>query len=236
MNESKKLSRFAAAFGIAAVFALLAFGAKSRAEELLLHIDAKFAVSKVETRDAQVIVRGPALEIATGHKNEWPGITLHAPRGRWDLSASERVAMDVTNVGREPVEVALRVDNPGADGVSRCLTGQVRLQPAEQKTLSVVMARKMPEGLRGKLFGMRGYPGGWSENGGIDPANVEKLLVFVPRPKADHRFLIANIRAAGTYHESAPADVARLFPLIDTFGQYIHKDWPGEEQVKAAAA
>ena len=185
---------------IATVLTLLAFGVESRAEELLLRIDPEFAVSKVEVRDAKVAVRGPALEVATGHKNEWPGITLHAPRGRWDLSASERVAIDVKNVGREPVEVALRVDNPGADGVSRCLTGQVRLQPGEQKTLSVMMARKMPEGLRGKLFGMRGFPGGWSENGGIDPANVDKLLVFVPRPKADHRFLIANVRAGGAYH------------------------------------
>jgi hypothetical protein len=138
------------------------------------------------------------------------------------------VAIDVENVGRGPVEVALRVDNPGADGVAGCLTGQVRLQPAEKKTLSVVLARKMPEALRGKLFGMRGFPGGWSADGGIDPANVDKLLIFVPRPKADHRFLVSNVRAGGVYRESAPAEAARLFPLIDAFGQYVHKDWPGK--------
>ena len=228
MNESKKSVMVAASFGIVAVLALLAFSVKSRAEEFLLRIDPGFAVSTVEARDAKVAVRGQALEVATGHKNEWPGITLHAPRGHWDLSAFESVAIDVKNLGREPVEVTLRVDNPGANGISHCMTGHIRLQPAEQKTLSVALARKMPEGLRGKLFGMRGFPGGWSENGGIDPANVDKFLVFVPRPKADHRFLIANVRAGGAYHESAPADACKLFPLIDAFGQYVHKDWPGK--------
>ena len=89
MNESKKSVMIAASFGIATVLALLAFSVKSRAEELLLRIDSGFAVSKVEARDAKVAVRGQALEVATGHKNEWPGITLHAPRGHWDLSAFE---------------------------------------------------------------------------------------------------------------------------------------------------
>ena len=208
-------------------FSLLAFATVSRAEELLLRIGPGFAISKVEARDAEVALRQRALEVAAGHKDDWPGITLHAPAGRWDLSAFQSVAIDVTNVGSRPVDVALRVDNPGADGVSRCLTGQVHLQPAEKKTLSVVIARKMPEALRGKLFGMRGFPGGWSESG-IDPANVDKLLVFVPRPKTDHRFLIASVRASGAYHESAPPDAAQLFPMIDAFGQYIHKDWPGK--------
>ena len=173
------------------------------------------------------------MEVATGHKDKWPGITLNAPGGHWDLSAFQRVAIDVTNVDREPVEVALRVDNPGADGATRCLTGQVRLQPGERKTLSVALTRKMPEALRGKLFGMRGYPGGWTEKGGIDPANVDKLLVFVGRPTADHRFQIADVRADGAYQESASADVAKLFPMIDTFGQYIHKDWPGKIHAEA---
>jgi len=226
MNASKQ-SVMVAAFSIAALFAELAFSAESPAEERLVRIGPEFAVSTVEARDATVTVSGPALELATGHKNEWPGITLRAPRGRWDLSAFERVAVDVTNVGGEPVAVALRVDNPGADGRSRCLTNQIGLQPGEQKTLSVLIARKMPEELRAKLFGMRGFPGGWSDKG-IDPANIDKLLVFVPRPKADHRFRIADVRAGGAYRESAPADVSKLFPLIDGFGQYIHKDWPGK--------
>jgi hypothetical protein len=210
------------------LLALLGFGLESQAGELLVRFDRDFAISAVGTSDATIAVRDQVLEVVTGHTNPWPGITLRAPRGRWDLSAFERVSIDVKNAGREPADVALRVDNPGADGVSDCLTGQIHLQPAEQKTLSVLLARKMPAGLRDKLFGMRGLPGGWSEKGGIDPANVDKLLVFVPRPKADHRVEISKIRAEGTYHDSAPDDAAKLFPLIDAFGQYIHKDWPGK--------
>ncbi len=76
---------------------------------------------------------------------------------------------------------------------------------------------------------MRGFPGGWSETGGIDPANVDKLLVFVPRPKADHRFLIANVRAERRVQASRRRPTPpKLFPMIDAFGQYVHKDWPGK--------
>src|SRR5208282_158950 len=37
-----------------------------------------------------------------------------------------------------------------------------------------------------------------------------------------------GVRADGTHYGSEPTDAAKLFPLIDAFGQYIHKDWPGK--------
>ena len=74
---------------------------------------------------------------------------------------------------------------------------------------------------------MRGLPGGISDEQGIDPANVNQVLLFVDRPKKDHAFAAANFRAGGEA-DRLPADEAKLFPLVDAFGQYRHKDWPGK--------
>jgi len=53
-----------------------------------------------------------SLRIETGHNKPWPGIVLKAPEGKWDLSESEYVAVDVTNLGPATVTVHCRVDNP----------------------------------------------------------------------------------------------------------------------------
>jgi len=207
---------------------LVVAAARTQADQVLLTFGKQTDVASIEARDAKVGLRDSWLQVATGHKQPWPGITLKAPKGSWNLTAFGHVAVDVRNLGAQPVEVSCRVDNPGADGAKNCVTGHVSLQPNEQKTLVVPLMRRMPPELRGKLFGMRGYPGGWLDEGGIDPARIEKVLVFVARPKLDHRFEIANLRAGGEPPPGLPADDKKLFPLIDAFGQFIHKDWPGK--------
>ena len=77
-----------------------------------------------------------------------------------------------------------------------CLNGSIELQPGEQGTLRVSLIRKTPAALRGRLFGMRGLPGGMSDEQGIDPANVNQLLLFVDQPKDDQQFIASNFRAA----------------------------------------
>lgn len=207
---------------------LAARSVELRAEEALFDFGKDFDLGAVQTQDAQVALRGGALQVTTGRKASWPGITLKAPEGRWDLSAFEFVALEVKNAGPQAVDVSCRVDNPGADGTANCVTAQIRLNPDEQKTLTVPLTRNMPAALRSKLFGMRGYPGAWSETRGIDPANVVQLLVFVARPAAEHRFEISKVRAGGAYRHTVPQDESKLFPLIDRFGQYVHQDWPGK--------
>jgi hypothetical protein len=214
-----------AAFSLLAV---AAFSAAARSDQLLFDFDKGFDFAAVEARDAKVTESkgdaGSALRMQTAHHDPWPGITLKAPDGHWDLSAWRQVALDVTNVGTNDVTVSCRVDNPGADGRQNCVTASVSLKPGEAKGLTVDLPPtvKGPDGKPLQLFGMRGYPFPTT----IDPRNVTQILVFVPRPTADHLFDIRNIRAAGARGEG---DVPEQFlPFIDEFGQYIHKDWPGK--------
>ncbi|HUT34204.1 MAG TPA: beta-galactosidase [Planctomycetota bacterium] len=219
--------------GLAVVAA--ACSASQAGERVLLDFDKDFDPAKVPTTDVKVeLVKkeaGAALRIASGHRQDWPGVTLKAPQGKWDLSPFAHLALDAKNVGTNEATVCCRVDNPGADGVRNCVTGHLTLKPGESGTLRVEIERKPPSAVRAKLFGMRGYPDGSSgPERAIDPRNVTQLLVFVPRPKEDHTFEIDNIRVGGSYVPPPvdPDKVKSFFPFIDTFGQYVHKDWPGK--------
>lgn len=221
---------------LAALVAVVAFSATpaSAADRVLFDFENAFDASKVPVTNGTVAPAkrdgGTALAVTTGHKEPWPGVALAAPGGTWDLTAFEYIAVDVRNTGTSAVTVNCRVDNTGANGTENCCTDSVALKPGETGMIRVAFHRrpKGPEGI--KLFGMRGYPVPQDSKGSIDPAKVTQLVIFVGRPTEDHTFEIDNVRAAGTY--VAPKDSliepAKFFPLIDTFGQYIHREWPGK--------
>jgi len=198
------------------------------AAQALIDINEKFNLSAVESRDVQLTRNGAALRLDAGHNIEWPGITLKAPSGRWNLAAFQCILLDAKNLGTAAVTVHCRVDNPGADGAKKCMTQSLELPPGGQDTLRVLLPRRLPEGLRSKLFGMRGFPGGMTSDDGIDIADVSQLLIFVAKPTENSSFEISNVRADGVSTDNPPPQLDKFFPMIDAFGQYIHKDWPGK--------
>jgi len=178
----------------------------------------------VQPNDARVSPAGQnRLQIRTGHEVPWPGVTLTAPNGRWDLSGYETIALEVTNRGDNSVTVNCRVDNPGADGTHQCVTDSVTVSPQASAILTVrifPVPWKLSAPL--ELVGMRAAP---TYEGKIDPSNVTQLVVFVNHPQEDHNFEIGPIHAGGHIQV---LDSARFLPFIDEFGQYLHKDWPGK--------
>jgi hypothetical protein len=204
------------------------------AERSLFSFDHGFDVTKMQCSDAKVALAqsagGLALNIRTGQAQPWPGVTLPAPGGHWDLSASAAVLVALKNSGTNPVTVYCRVDNPGADGTKHCVTDSLTLKPGQTNTLKVRLVRETDSTLAGKLFGMRGYP---KATGGPDVlavTNITQLLLFVSQPTAAHSFQVLGIRAGDepTPPTAWVTDADPFFPFIDTFGQYKHKDWPGK--------
>jgi hypothetical protein len=175
---------------------------------------------QVKGTDAQVVKTVQGWRVQTGHAQNWPGIALAAPGGKWDLSKFEAVTAEIKNTGAEAVTIHCRVDNAGADGMSKCNNGSIDLAPGETGTLKVTLVRQ--SALRDQLFGMRGYP--IPSGAAIDPSAITQILFFLIKPKTDQSWQITSLRASGDYHEPGP----NFFPLIDTFGQYIHRDWPGK--------
>jgi hypothetical protein len=170
------------------------------------------------------------LRINTGHSQSWPGVTLPAAAGRWDLSPYAAVWLRVKNTGTNPVTVFCRVDNPGADGTKHCVTDSLVLKLGQANTLKVQLPHEAGSALDGKLFGMRGYPVTGGNADALDPKNITQLVIFVNQPVEDHSFEVADIHAAGehTPPTARMTDAQPFFPFIDTFGQYKHKDWPGK--------
>jgi hypothetical protein len=234
--------RSSATITLSWVAGLVLAGTLSAADQVLFDFEEHFDFSKVPAQDAKVAASksasGSALRVATGHQQSWPGVTLPAPGGRWDLSAFGQVLLEVKNVGTNRVTVFCRVDNPGADGSKNCVTGSGGVNPGQTETLKVELRRNGDDRLGGKLFGMRGYPVGPGGQGGIDAAQVNQLVLFVSKPKQDYAFEVDNVRATGVYLRptASVTDAEPYFPLIDTFGQYKHRDWPGKVHAQAELA
>lgn len=173
---------------------------------------------------------GRVLRVSTGHAAPWPGVTLPAPGGAVDLSPYACVQLRARNAGTRPLTLYLRVDNPGADGVKHCRTGSTRLEPGTTGTVRVELKRTGEDRLGNRLFGMRGYPVKAGGDDTVDPARVTQFVVFLNRPGEDHVFELLELTAAGSYTPPTAwsCDADPYFPLVDTFGQYRHKSWPGK--------
>ena len=212
---------------------LLAISA-SAADRNLFQFNRATDPARFATTDAAVTVApgraGAALRLTTGTTQRWPGVSLRAPDGNWDVSPFANVLVQVRNVGTNRAALNCRVDNPGADGTRNCVNGSLTLNPGQTDTLKVALRRASDDTLGGKLFGLRGYPVAAGGPGTVNPSNITQILLFVNQPKANHVFEVDAIRAGGDYTPPTAwtTDADPFFPLIDTFGQYRHRSWPGK--------
>jgi len=225
-------------FAILPFLAILLLSVPLHSEELLFDFEGDFDLAAVEKRDVDASLTrldgNTWLELKTGTTQRWPGITLKPAKGLWNMSGCRQVAVDVKNLGTETVRVNCRLDTPDFDGQRVYYQEGTEIAPGALATLNVTLRRRMPTKLREKLYGMRGYPGGALLDQGIDPSRVDALLIFVADPKKEHHFLIDTPRPVGTAGlDPIPETEEALFPLIDKFGQYAHKDWPGKTHSEA---
>jgi hypothetical protein len=217
-----------------ALVALVGVTSTLAADQPLLRFDRTTDLARFSTSDSTVeVVRlegDAALRLTTGTKDRWPGVTLPAPRGQWDLSAFATVIVQVKNVGTNRGTLNCRVDNPGADGTKNCVNGSLTLNAGQSGALRVALRRANDDTLGGQLFGLRGYPVSAGGPGTVNAANITQILLFVNQPRQMHTFEVEEIRATGTHTPPAAwvTDADPFFPFIDTFGQYKHKDWPGK--------
>jgi hypothetical protein len=197
---------------------------------VLADFQGDFDPGKLKLTEAKIEPTRQGLRVMTGHEQPWPGIALPAPANGWDLRSYALITLSIKNTGTNQVTVFCRVDNPGADGTSNCVSGSLALAPGQRGLLRVPLKRTHDDSMGGKLFGMRGYPVNSGGMGTIDPRRITQLLVFVSKPNTDHLFELQEARATGSYTPPTAwaTDADPYFPFIDAFGQYRHKDWPGK--------
>ncbi len=185
------------------------------------------------TPDARVERDGSRVRVSVRRSQQRPGVVFQPKTGGWDMSGLGSVEAQVKNVGRRTLGVHLALDNPGADRTSRkgCVIHSTSIAPGEQKTLKVTLARR-PSGVLEMAFrGMRSAPGGIASRrsgGSVDPINVARISVYVYHPGGDYEYEVSGLRAGTTGEFPLPMDRDKLFPMIDRFGQYMQKNWPGK--------
>ncbi|MBN2139093.1 MAG: beta-galactosidase [Sedimentisphaerales bacterium] len=220
MNRIANLSLIA----VFSISLLISIAASAAQPVLLFDFGSGFPVASVQTSDAKAdLSASGSLRVTTGHEKTWPGITLKAPEGKWNLAPYRYITAEIKNIDSQTVTVNCRVDNPGADGTNNCITDNITLAPGKSATLTVNIFPtpwRLSEPL--ELIGMRGFP---VHKGKLDTANITQLLFFLNKPYTDHAFEIDNIRAAG---EIRNLDAKTFIPFIDEFGQFAHNDWPGK--------
>ena len=203
-------------------------------DQTLMDLKHADELARFATTDASITATefpaGAAMKLETGTSEPWPGVTMPAPGGHWDLTKSAEVVVEVRNAGSRKATLNCRVDNPGADGVNHCVNGSLALDAGQSGKLHVGLRRAGDDKLGGKLFGMRGYPVAAGGTGAIDPANITQVLLFVDHPHDRYQFEVRGIYATGTpvLPTAWTSDAKPFIPFIDTFGQYKHKDWPGK--------
>jgi len=156
--------------------------------------------------------------------SQFPGVALDAPDGYWDLSKYRFIAMDAINIGKADALLSCQVDSEGADGRKYSVHGDLWLRMGVTGTMYIQLFRKGPDV---KLTGMRGYPIANPEY--IEPTKITGIRIYSDNENGDHAFEFTNIQAVGTYTSpNPPLTTENFLPMIDTFGQYIHADWPGK--------
>lgn len=180
----------------------------------------------------------PGLAITTPPGKDWPGVMFKAPAadgGKWDLSQYEYISLDIHNIDTKDIDVFVRVDNPGADGLKNCIGERSFVAPDQRTTITVPIKRVSDSKV--KLWGMIGYPQGLYPDGrGLDATNVIAIVVYTGRAsQTSNSFEVSNVYAAGKFVPPTWVDMTpeQFFPFIDEFGQFKHKDWPGKVKEEA---
>ncbi|MBR0457937.1 MAG: beta-galactosidase [Victivallales bacterium] len=220
----------------AILLSLLSFGMGLMSQESVTLLDFQKPIPEkfITHRQTSTKWLGPGrFHIHVQPEGPWPGITIFAPEGKWDLSAFQSISVTMKNTGEFSQRFGVRVDNPGGDGKYNCLQDFLTLEPGERGVLTLPIKRK--DKMSVKLFGMRGCPvevGGsmTGETRCVDPSNIVGVLVFAPSPLHAADVEVESIVAHGLFKQevSQPIPAEKFFPFIDTFGQYIHRDWPGK--------
>lgn len=183
--------------------------------------------TKVQVVDAN---GSRAMSVTSGTNSPYPNVRFSPPGEAWDLSPYKSVDLDITNTSQDSVKFAMRVDNEGATGQKNHNIGSITLDPGETGTLSVVLVRPVAGGIDEKLIGMDRSPWGrrGEMGGSIDVSKIVQINLFLNKPDRSYSFTIDNLRATGAYDPNEDKVPQPFFPFIDSYGQYMHKDWPGK--------
>ncbi|WP_347245656.1 beta-galactosidase [Thermogutta sp.] len=182
---------------------------------------------RLERATAEVISRDgvSVLRIRPEAGADSATVRFHAPTKTWNLSSFRYVGIELSNPSAETLRIQWRARSKG-----KSLSRDYILEPGETVHLRLTLRRAVPEPLRDVFFGMRGFPELLDPEGGIDVSTLEEVVLSIRDFSPSSAVEVQKIFASGSF-QTPPwwnGETSKLFPLIDEFGQYRHRDWPGK--------
>lgn len=162
---------------------------------------------RVEERGATARVEGGRL-IGEFTEGSWPAVALKPMAKQWDLSNFESVQAELTNLGKAPVRMGLRVDNPGRPENSN--TELETIKPGETKVIKVTF---------GQSWGKPGYK--------LDPSKVTAVLVYAGKPNGTARVAVDNIKANRRPWAEVPEWIGTRPPVEGDWVQTLDENFDG---------
>lgn len=164
----------------------------------------------------------PGLFIASESKSK---VTYKSEVGVWDLSKYVFINCEVENLSDQVQLVELMING------DKWPMGAVYLEPGDKKIVKSVIMRQTPSKKETSQFpNMNGYPGGslhlWWKS--YVPDSIKTISLYLPLSKNGDKIKFGKVFASVELKEFSDEEYKALLPIVDEFGQYIHKDFPGK--------
>ncbi len=162
---------------------------------------------------------------AVSGKGPFRMVLKPAGGGAWNMENIRVLGLMVKNTGPTDLILDVTARNDGATTFSKSALGRAVVKAGEELPLGLALQRtadyrsKHPAYLR-----MSGRPNGYFRHWHtFDPAQVNDLVITCATP-GRHAFELGLLLPLQKTDES----LTDLLPIIDRYGQYVHRTWPGK--------
>lgn len=207
----------------------------AQTQEMTLFDASNAPLDALQTQDAALEKTEDGIRVTFGTEDPWPGVRLS---GDWNLAERPNVILSLVNRSETDVRVQCRFDCKKSVGEKGTYTASTVIPAHSEQNWAIPLAGSLNEEVRKKLFAMRGKPSGITtdlfsaDNANkvrFDRSELTDLRIFQAQNGLGESIVIRSIdapdEAVETYLDWPPE---KFFPMIDRFGQFLHRDWPGK--------
>ncbi|PTX91377.1 beta-agarase [Opitutus sp. ER46] len=160
-------------------------------------------------------------------------LQLTPPAGGWKLDACAELAVPVRNLSPFPVRVVLHVDDHKSrarepNPLRRGVRAELALPAGNQVHWLIVPlagpADEAPPADRYRSLVV--MPHEFVRRGVVEAARVRQVRLVLPDVAAGAAISVGPLEGRGTPAPLANWTPDKIFPLVDLYGQYRHRDWP----------
>ncbi len=219
-----------AVFLSALAWAFLPLPVRAAGPEPLYPGDKSFEARFLEGNGATFFLRGRPgrrfIQVRTDPGASWPGVTFHPPGRAWDLTRWTALVALVRNDSPFPFRISIRADSARRGSKEVYIQRGRMVRPGKEAVIFIPLLPYYPQGRKLSFPGMRAGPPFSTD---FDPSWITRLVIFASpgRRRVTFSILSLSILPADGIRDRLPPPW-KFFPMIDRFGQYMHRDWPGK--------